>query len=356
MQTIAGEGGYDPSRTYLPKSFLGSKRYRRSMIADALAVVRRFGNPTFFITMTTNHQWTKTLSQLLPDQNASNRPDVVLGVHHAKQRQLTTSVRDILSGHCKVYSIPITEFQKRGLPHLHLAIKVGGEPTTPGNMDEVISAKSPQDDEELFQLVNNFMIRQHCVGRCYQTEARKKFQICHYGYPKPLVSGTYHDESGYPHYRRRSEQDRYVVPYNTELLRIFKCHFIVELSQNVKLIMYLYKYLYKGADYTKGKIQKNEIQEYLDGRYLSALEAMYRLFQFDITRRHPTVKCCGLHQENKNWIVFKNGTLDSTVPTISTFERYFLRPSDRNFDQFTYLEYFEQYMDTTNRPKKAPID
>lgn len=67
------------------------------MIADALAIVRTFENPTYFITMTTDHQWSEILSKLLLDQNASSGLDVLVRVHHPKQRQLTTAVCDILS-------------------------------------------------------------------------------------------------------------------------------------------------------------------------------------------------------------------------------------------------------------------
>lgn len=82
-------------------------------------------------------------------------------VHHAEQRQLRTAVCDIVFGVFKVYSIHITEFQKRGPPHLHLASKVSREAVTPEEPDEVISAELPKKDDELLQSVNKVMIHQH---------------------------------------------------------------------------------------------------------------------------------------------------------------------------------------------------
>ena len=79
--------------------------------------------------------------------------------------------------------------------------------------------------------------------------------------------------------------DRMIVPYNADLLKIFKCHINVELSSSVRLIMYLYKYFYKGADYTNGQIQHNETKQFTEGRYLSASGAAYRFFEFEMIRR-----------------------------------------------------------------------
>lgn len=103
-------------------------------------------------------------------------------VYHAKQRQLTTAVYDILFGVSKVYSIHVTEFQWRGLPHLHLALKVSKELVTPEKLDEVVSAELPKNNKELFQLLNRFMIHQHRAISCYRTKAQQKFKIkiCHY--------------------------------------------------------------------------------------------------------------------------------------------------------------------------------
>ena len=68
--------------------------------------------------------------------------------------------------------------------------------------------------------------------------------VCSKGYPKPLVERTFIDDRGYVQYRRRTEQDRWVVPHNRHLLLLADCHFNVEVSSTVNLIMYLYKYMY----------------------------------------------------------------------------------------------------------------
>ena len=58
----------------------------------------------------------------------------------------------------------------------------------------------------------------------------------------------YIDDRGYVHYRRSSDEDRMVMPHNHHLLLLVESHFNVEVSCTVNLIMYLYKYIFKGSD------------------------------------------------------------------------------------------------------------
>ncbi len=53
-ETIEAEGGCRAGRVYLPASHVGSPRMQRKLIADGLAIVRRHGKPTYFLTVTCN--------------------------------------------------------------------------------------------------------------------------------------------------------------------------------------------------------------------------------------------------------------------------------------------------------------
>ena len=79
------------------------------------------------------------------------------------------------------------------------------------------------------------------------------------------------------------------------LLRLFQCHINVELAHSTSLIICLYKYFYKGPDYTKGQIEDDEIKQYIQGRYLSAAEAVHRFFEYELTRRDPSEKPYPVH-------------------------------------------------------------
>ena len=178
---------------------------------------------------------------------------------------------------------------------------------------------------------------------------------CKYGFPKAVISATYIDEAGYARYRRRSVDDCDVVPYNSDLLRRFKCHINVESSATVLLIMYLYKYFYKGVDYTSGNIVTDEICQYIKGRYLSASEAVWRLFEYEVTRREPSVARYPVHLEGENYVVYEQKDERSKKragDSISKLERYFMRPLAGIFGTLKYLEYYEKYM-VTSTPAKC---
>ena len=63
-----------------------------------------------------------------------------------------------------VYFVYTIEWQKRkGLPHAQILLKVKTEPRTPAEVDKVISAEIPGQDEPLLrQAVIDFMIHGPC--------------------------------------------------------------------------------------------------------------------------------------------------------------------------------------------------
>jgi hypothetical protein len=83
-----------------------------------------------------------------------------------------------------------------------------------------------------------------------------------------------------------------------------------------KSVKYIFKYIHKDVDYVcvilkeKGlkDDQMDEIKKYLEIRYISTIEACWRLFQFDIHNQDPPVERLNFHIENEQQVVF----LDST--------------------------------------------
>ena len=50
--------------------------------------------------------------------------------------------------------------------------------------------------------------------------------------------------------------------------------------------------------YTRGQPQYrevNEIKQYLDGRYISSIEAAWHIFEFEITHRYPSIEMLQFH-------------------------------------------------------------
>ena len=106
----------------LPASFLGSRAWAASEVADSLALCRSKGKPSFFIRITTNPNWPEINEKLAPGQTASDIPLVVCRSFKAR---LEMAIK-VIGKHFGtiVYLIRVIEFQKRGPPHAHLIIKV----------------------------------------------------------------------------------------------------------------------------------------------------------------------------------------------------------------------------------------
>ena len=89
-------------------------------------------------------------------------------------------------------------------------------------------------------------------------------------------------------------------------------------------VKYLYKYVYKGHDKALLEIKNedNEIVKYVDGRYLSASEACWRIFRYSMHREFPSVTRLAIHlpneqivyfNENQNLNKLKNKMIETTL-------------------------------------------
>ena len=240
---------------FLPGSFPGSRRYQLRLLSDALAIVARRGKPTLFLTFTCNPNWPEIKAQLAPNQIPSDRPDVLCSVFHEYLARLLKELRSALGSR---YLIHVIEFQKAGLPHAHICIRLVDHDrfTRIDQIDDIVSACLPseQEDKELHDLVMRFMIH-NCTPKCLVDGKCKK------KYPKDLVERTYVDNKGYVQYRRNHP---YVVPYNPRLLLLFRAHLNVEIAATVNCITYVYKYLYKGPDRSRCTISADRVDETIE--------------------------------------------------------------------------------------------
>ena len=81
--------------------------------------------------MTTNPKWPEIVEQLLPGQTAADRPTIVCHAFKARVDKLLQFFKSSRFGGI-VYVVSVIEFQKRGLPHIHILIKVSlTNPTLP---------------------------------------------------------------------------------------------------------------------------------------------------------------------------------------------------------------------------------
>ena len=157
---------------------------------------------------------------------------------------------------------------------------------------------------------------------------------------------------------------RHVVGYNATLLKQFQAHMNIEWCNQIGSIKYLFKYINKGPDRitvafessngenSKEKIikKKDEIAEYYSCRYISASEACWRLYNFQIVYRIPAVYRLSFHLPNQQPIVFDaedDIQYVLTKPTVGTSQ--FLEWMNRNTHdlearKYTYVEFPRHYV------------
>ena len=270
--------------------------------------------------MTANPKWAEITHELLPGQTAADRPDLVSRVFQLKKKALLNAiVKDGIFG-APVAHVYVIEFQKRGLPHMHLLIFLKKEYklATAQIIDSVISAEWPDPNTQphLFNVVKKYMVHGPC-GALNKNAPCMKDGKCIHGYPKNFQSQTTINQDGYPYYRRRDDGRVYnvggflldchwLIPRNNFSILWLDCHINVECALYFGSMKYINKYLEKGGDCGTIGIHdsRDEVQKYIDGRYLSASEAAWRIFQFKVHDQHPNVIRLPLHLPNDPPIVF----------------------------------------------------
>lgn len=314
QQAVGMDEAPDPTvpdlfQNKIPASFMGSRAWASDQVADSLAIARQLGKSSFFLTMTTNPQWPEIQSQLLPGQDVTDIPAVVCRVFSRRLLALKAFLRQNFSR--ILYEISVTEFQKRGLPHAHIIIKVSHEPPL-SMLDTIISAELPDPVEKpaLYTAINRFHI--HSRGHLSRPTSRcNRNGRCIYGYPQPITQHTYIDDIGRVHYRRRKEEDQWVTPHIPALVEFMNCHIFVDVCSTAVIFLYLFKYLFKGPDRTRFSLRAlsspqdenelvDEYEDYVSARYLSSSEAVYRIFGYNTVRKRPAVRCLSVHLEGKN--------------------------------------------------------
>ena len=125
----------------------------------------------------------------------------------------------------------------------------------------------------------------------------------------------------------------------------------VQLDVSLSRTMTIYP---PGFDHAKGEVITDEIKNFVSGRYFSASEAAWRMFEYEITRRDPAVTSLVVHLEDQNFVTFENEGIQQAKEKISELERYFLRPTGTEFDNLAYAEYFKINQVSKVAPKTAP--
>ena len=362
-------------RTILPASYLGGNRFIAACYQDSMAIYRHFGRPSLFVTFTANPKWKEIRRELRSGESAEHRPDLVVRVFREKVKELLHDVKKVNVFGSFQGCVWTIEYQKRGLPHMHLLLFLTPEHRdrllNPEWIDRVIRAEIPTSemdpDGHLRSIVTSMLIHGPCgsgnvQAPCMMAQGFGMPKKCKKKFPKQFCPETVVKPDGYPEYRRRDTgekviktirgqqielDNRYVVPYNPFLSRKFCAHINVEICASVKAIKYVHKYIYKGNDLATIEMSRSEavnendeVARHLNTRYVGPSEALWRLFEFPVHEEFPPVQKLAVHLSGEEPFFFPE---DWTVTQIQEKQEVFRTTLS------AFFEYNERNTDGRNR-------
>uniref|UniRef100_A0A0L8HXF6 Helitron helicase-like domain-containing protein n=2 Tax=Octopus bimaculoides TaxID=37653 RepID=A0A0L8HXF6_OCTBM len=170
-----------------------------------MAIVRIYGPPDIFLTITCDPNWQEIRENLLPGQTSSDRLDLVACVFNIKLHEL---LNDIIKKHIfrriNAYCYTI-EFQKRGLPHAHLLIILHPDDKLddPERINQIVCVEVPDPVTEplLHETVKRCMIHGPC-GNLNPAAPCMENNKCLKEFPKVYQQETRINPNCYPLRRR----------------------------------------------------------------------------------------------------------------------------------------------------------
>ena len=223
----------------------------------------------------------------------------------------------------------------------------GGNPTLTHAASTPQPPPAQDTHPQLYEVVTSCMLHGPCGEAKPSSPCMGEDGTCSKRFPKPFCAATVDGKNSYPEYRRRDNgatferqglvyDNRWVVPYNPYLSLRYKCHINVEVCTSISSVKYLYKYVYKGNDRAVldvlatgaagaagggspparaagaaaavapavARAPRDEVKDYLDGRYCSASEAAWRLFAFPMHEHSPPVTRLAVHLPGAQTVVF----------------------------------------------------
>jgi hypothetical protein len=303
----------------LSKSIRSSPAQKAAKYKDFVAAFRYHGGVDAFVTITANPNWPEVLSALKPGFTPQDRVDIIDRVFKIKLKKAIAAINEGMLGDqvCVAYVI---EFQKRGLPHAHIAIALKDEwkMLSGQEIDLMISAEIPDPVKHpklnMIVLGNNIHV---CNYHANDPSSCIENGICRKGFPFDLRNDTILVDSSYPLYRRRNKHpseivkkgrsilitDGRVVPYNPALSLLLNCHCNIQACSQIFHFKYFFKYFTKSAeaqifypnDPAKTEQKKaafikvknsihddDEINRYKIGRFIGSSDALWSIMGFEL--------------------------------------------------------------------------
>ena len=267
--------------------------------------------------------------------------------------------------------IHVIEFQKRGLPHAHILLTVAPECKLKADseIDKFVSAEIPSEEyPKLRERVLKHMVHGPC-GKENKKSPCMQNEQCSKNFPKQFQPATIGNVNGYPLYRRkegpnvevkgRVVNNQWIVPYSHYLLLKYNCHINLEVCATIRSVKCLFKYVYKGHNAAQVNVsQRNEILDYVDGRYVSAPEAVWRIFGFPMHKQSHSITRLDVHLPDEQAVYFDpdiaqqnpDAAVQNADRKVSTLQAWFnINLSDPEARSLHYWEIPDKYWFDKNK-------
>ena len=295
---------YQQYGTQVPNTIPGSKSYWSSKLLEVLEMSAELGKPTFFITLTQNDGWhelqslvkngyeepvQKSIQELLiehPNPCIDHSTETVV----AFMKRLKDFKQNVLAkkngplGHVLNWWMR-KEFQNRGALHVHMVVWCDPE-TVPA---DAVRAELPRANTDntsckaMRESVKKFQVHNCRPERCFSGNNGSANPACKYGFPFKEQGKECLDVSGIRLlYKRSSQEDLNIVPYNLPILLTWFGHMNIQRVTSGGWEVYHAKYVSK-AD-LKLPPTTTEVERFLRTRIVGRLEVDTILLQNDLAR------------------------------------------------------------------------
>ncbi|XP_074374065.1 uncharacterized protein LOC141714445 [Apium graveolens] len=290
------------------------------------------------IMIRTSEEWPEIqeMLKLLPNVDHVDAPNIVSRVFKLKLDQLLDLIKKKkYFGKC-IGVMHVIEFQKRGLPHVHMLIWMSPEsrPNSIKKVDQLVSAEIPykNSDPIAYEAVKNYMMHGPCGLMVIPILTIVVFLF---------IGGVTLVESS------TKKGSTLTINISRSLKYLFKyC-----LKGHDTATMLLKKKSNKSGSEQTARSVKNldEVKNFLDGRYVCASEASWRIFGFDIHHRSPSVECLPIDLPGQKYLNFQSSAdlenvCNNATSKKSKLEAWFVAnsefPQARNF---TYSDFPTQF-------------
>ena len=179
-----------------------------------MALVQHYGKPDLFITMTCNSEWKEIREELMEGQQSHDRLYLTSRVFRGKLMDLKDQiVHKEIFGKVAAF-VYVIEFQKRGLPHLHMLVilKRDFKITNADQYDKYVRAKIP--NIQINHALHNVVVKHMLHGPCGEDNKKCPCMInrkCKFHYPRQFSLKIMQGKDVYPIYRRRDDETQVFI-------------------------------------------------------------------------------------------------------------------------------------------------